>query len=312
MFYLNLTEETCHQPGILRVRITFGEFQHSSKKAFSNQYFNSNRNHQNHHLSQDSPPQIKPLAASTETAGRINIQVCLDLSTVRALYEGLLVTLWTTAQKRLQQRWSCLAQLALILVFFTALTIVGRCCASTENAAAPLDKFHLPRLQNNSINPFSKLVLDRLFIPKRLLNSDIRIIPDWHTKYVLNRNFRIKRQFENTVRSNNDIKVLKRISGKLLLLLPSGAAKNYSNDGHVKQQLSVIANSSEGIIGAGDSSISRYKVTVNETFDKDVHQNDGHFQDTPHIKEEFLDATQRSMPPVHAHDHESGNKIQRS
>lgn len=303
MFLRNHTKDSFHQPGTLRVLIVFGESHQTSKDAFRIHKFTSYQNNQNPQVSKDFWQKSKPVSASRRKAGRIDIQVCLDSSTVRALYEGLLVALWTTAQKRPQQRWCCLAQLALILVFFATLTIVGRCYASTDDDAAPLDQFHHPRLQNNSINPFSNLVLNRLFIPKSFVKSDIRLIRDKnhnHDKELLKRYLRIKREFENTVHGSDGITVLKNFK------LPSVSATNFRNNVGVKE-LSVIGNFSEGI-GAGNSSnSSRNKVTVNETVDEDVHQNDSHFQDVPHIEEELLGTTVRSMPPSHAHDNESGN-----
>lgn len=295
MFLRSHIKETFRQPGTLRVRIVFGEFHSYSRKEHSKPNSTYRKN----------PPlfsfreflqKSKFVVAFRNSAPRIDIQVYLDSFTVRALYEGLLVTLWTTAQKRPQQRWSCLAQLAFILVFFATLTIVGRCYASTSDASAPLDQFH-PRLQNNSIHPTSNLVLGRLFFPNDFVKSDTRFIrkKNHHPIALFGRSLRTKRELEIAVRNNGTAALEEN------KLFPTAEKNLRKNDGF--KQLSVVGNISESI-GAGNSS---RKVTFNDTVDEDIHQNDGHFQEIPHSSDEFLRTTQRPMPPAHAHDNESGS-----
>lgn len=292
MFIPSHIKEVLCQPGTLRVHIAFGEFHINLCNIVNDQYIINQCASLSCHLRQIANERYI-VVASVDFAPRINIKVFLDLSTVRALYEGLLVTSWTTAQKRPQRRWSCLAQLAFLLLFFATLTIVGRCYASTNDVAAPLDQFH-PRLQNNSIHPTSNLVLGRLFIPNRFVKSDTRLIREEnHTKVLFNRNLRTKRDFEKT--NQQKISTPENRNSKF------SARRNLrSNDGI--RRLTASDRITESI-GAGNSST---RVTVNETAAEDRHQNDSHFQEDTRTGEGIQITTQQPMPPAHAHDNESG------
>lgn len=245
----------------------------------------------------------------------IEIHVCPEAFTVQALYVGLLVTTWTTAQKIPQHRWSCSAQLATILVFLTTLTIVGRCYASA-NAAAPLVQLNpqsAPRPLYNSKLPTSNLVLSRLFIPGRFVKSDTRIIRD-NSKVLYNQNFnltdkiRTKREFkaaqhnrianlksksiseENSTtfkNSNNNVDIFSlrasKISGKI-------------DGSELALSAPVTNNASEG----GSEILNTTRVININDSEAEPQQDDSSFQE-----EELLESTQRPMPPAHAHDNES-------
>lgn len=296
MFMLIYIKEALCRRGTLRVRIAFGEFQTDARESVKEHHTLNQRRLLYRSLFSVQQQNALSLVIRNSSL-RIDIQVYLDSSTVQAVYEGLLVTPWTTAQTRLQQRRSRLAQLALILVFFATLTVVGRCYASSKDVVAPLDKFH-PRVPNNSIYPISNLVLGRLRIPNLSVKSDTRVIREEnHPEVLFNRSLRIKREYEKPTQNNRIIAF--RGHNEIL-----SAQKNLqNNDG--SRLLSSVENISASI-GAGNSST---RVTVNETALEDPHQNDSHFPEESQPGTGAFRTTQRPMPPAHAHDNESGQLI---
>lgn len=283
--------KTLCRPGTPLVRIVYGEFHSYVKKTLNEQLINPK--YSRCRSLRDLQLQKKSVVALRDSAPRIDIQVYLDSATVRALYEGLLVILWTTAQKRPQQRWSCLAQLAFFLVFFATLTVVGRCYASTNDVAAPLNQFH-PRLQNNSIHPTSNLILGRLLIPNRFVKSDTRIIREEnHPKVLFNRTLRIKREFDKTAQAN------RKAALKAFNKIATAVRNLRSNDG-----LGLVS-ALENISDSKSAGIISTRVTVNVSVGEDRQLYDSHFLESG-TGDELLKTTQRPMPPEHAHDNESG------
>lgn len=245
----------------------------------------------------------------------IEIQVYPELLTVQALYDGLLVAVWTTAQKIPQHRWSCSAQLATVLVFLTTLTVVGRCYA-TASAEAPLGQFNsnpqsAPRPFYNSKFPTSSLVLSRLFIPGRLVKSDTRIIRE-NSKVLYNPDLdkiRTKREFKTAQRNRIADLKSKSISEENSTTFKNSnpstdifslrTSKIFGQvDGSKLELSALVGNASEG--GSEISNTTRV-IGTNKT-EVEAHQNDSSFREEG---KELLRSTQRPMPPAHAHDNES-------
>lgn len=319
-------EETSNRTGILRVRLVFDRRRIYAEKTLSSPRPPATSitilavySELPYQYPVENPPCIIGPSVITCTIWCIELGIEIraypELLTVQALYDGLLVAIWTTAQKIPQHRWSCSAQLATILVFLTTLTIVGRCYASAS-AEAPLGQFNsnpqsAPRPFYNSKFPTSSLVLSRLFIPGRLVKSDTRVIRD-NSKVLYNpgRNkIRTKREFKSAQRNRvGDLKS-KSISEENSTTFKNSnpstdifSLRNSKIFGQVdasKLELSaLLGNASEG---ASEISNTTRVISTNRT-EVEAHQNDSSFQEEG---KELLRSTQRPMPPAHAHDNES-------
>ncbi|XP_074029652.1 uncharacterized protein [Leptinotarsa decemlineata] len=207
---------------------------------------------------------------------RVKIQVCLESFTVQALYEGLLVISWTTAQSR-PQRWNSSAQLATLLVLFATLTIANRCCA------APVVQLN-HRPFHDSKRPTSSLVISRLFSYERdtSIISDDSIATDRNTTFVK----RNKRAFEPYLRN--------RISRLRSKLFSESNSTTFKNSRAKYEQLSA---------SDGGDSVDNTRVTLNETFQAENRQNGSTFPNRGSEVRGFP----RPMPPAHAQDDESSN-----
>ncbi|KAG5898131.1 hypothetical protein JTB14_006343 [Gonioctena quinquepunctata] len=207
---------------------------------------------------------------------RVEIQVCSASFTVQALYEGLLVTSWTTAQRR-QRRWSCSAQLATLLVLVATLTIVERCYA------APLVQLYT-RPSHDSKRPTSSLVLSRLFSSER----DTSLIREYNPKHDRNETVvRSKREFEQTALRNR----ISRLRSKFPVD-GNSTFEDYRTSRY--EQLSA---------GEGGGSVEKTRVTLNATFERENQQNDSRESAE---RGSDIRSTQRPMPPAHAQDDDSG------
>ncbi|KAJ8975486.1 hypothetical protein NQ317_012208 [Molorchus minor] len=308
-------EEISNRTGILHVHLVFGRCRIYAEETFDNlpRPLATDITLLTVHF--ESPYRYPVRSSSTYTESTrsaagiwcpelgIDIQVCPENITVRALYDGLLVTAWTTAQKTPQHRWSRSAHLATVLVFLATLTIVGRCYAS-DDAIAPLVQLNPPRNPRPHYNskPLTSNLVNRLSIPDRFVKSDIRIIlGDYKALHNQNsaRGIRSKRDFRSARHNRISLKD-KSISEENStfkdsdpFLLRTRKIFGKSDDRNVR--LSAPSNFSESDV------LNTTRVIVTGDAEAEPQQNDSSFQEG----QELLRTTQRPMPPAHAHDSES-------